>query len=185
MLPRPSILLLATVLAVSSLAACGGDTAPPADSAAALQVTGRRVELGAGTAVPPPLAAVATSPDGARTARLVAAGEGLESARYRLELSAAGGAPVVVGEVINPFGLAWSPDGSWLAFSEGAVVEAVAAAGGAPVELFAGAGGPYPGAAFDLAWSPDGAELSFTLVFHAGDQTLADPRRVTLSLATP
>jgi hypothetical protein len=88
---------------------------------------------------------------------------------------------VVEKEVVNLFDLAWAPDGSAIALCEGTLVSVVGWAGD-PQVLYAGPGGPYPGACAGLAWSEDGRRLQFVQFEHAADPALANPARVTLTL---
>lgn len=88
---------------------------------------------------------------------------------------------VVKEDAVNVFALAWAPDGSSLAFCEGALVS-VSGWNGDPQILHAGPGGPFPGACTDLSWSADRTQLRFIQVEHATDPSRANPVRVTLQL---
>ncbi len=117
-------------------------------------------------------------------ARLTVIRQAVESSICRLELTDSAGEPIdSIDEIANCYGMAWSPDGNRLAFSEGSLVHVLPAAGGERTTLFAGPGGPYPGGAFNLEWLRDGARLRFDVVDHVSNPDLANPRQVTLDLA--
>lgn len=108
---------------------------------------------------------------------------GLESTTSRIVVTINDKGPyVIVEDVVNVGAIAWSPDGSRLAFCEGTLVFVVDRDGRNRQPLYAGPGGPYPGACLDLAWSSDGSRLSFVQLEHASDPELANPSRVVLAL---
>lgn len=104
---------------------------------------------------------------------------------YALLVAPEGGAPAVkVAEAVNWGGLAWSPDGSKVAYSEGTLIHVVDHDARTRNVVYAGPGGPYPGTCFDLKWeNPD--TLSFTELESASETDLAYPKRITLRLAPP
>jgi hypothetical protein len=130
----------------------------------------------------PRIADEVKSPDGTRVARLEPIGTGLESRRDRLVITGAGPLSTTIAEVINFFGLAWSPDGQKVAYCEGAVLHIADAAGATTQILHQGRGGRYPGACFDLAWSNDGRTLSLTEVENAEQLDISNPVRLTITL---
>jgi hypothetical protein len=108
---------------------------------------------------------------------------GLESTKSRIVVTTDNHGPrTIVDEVVNVGAISWSPDGDWLAFCEGTLVSVVNRNGGGRQLLYAGPGGPYPGACRELFWSVDGGELSFIQLEHAGDPSLANPSRIVLTL---
>ncbi len=125
----------------------------------------------------------ARDPAHGRLAYREPAGEGLESGVFRLVITdARAGTRHVLEDIVNLSALAWSPEGERLAYCEGALLYTVAPHGGHRRALYAGPGGPYPGACLDLSWSPDGGRLSFTLIQNLFRPELAHPMRVTLAL---
>ena len=109
---------------------------------------------------------------------------GTESRRSRVVINGPRGRRLVVATAINYYGLVWSPDGSKIAFSEGAVVTIADATGKTRQVVYTGPGGRYPGACFDFAWSDDGRALSFTQVENAEQLDLSRPVRVVIALGT-
>jgi hypothetical protein len=135
-----------------------------------------------------PREAAVDTPAGRFVARVEATKTSVESTASRIVLRAHSRDSgtvvherVIKEDAVNVFGLAWAPDGSSLAFCEGALVS-VAGWSGDPQILHAGPGGPYPGACTDLSWSADRRQLRFIQVEHATDPSLANPARVTLEL---
>jgi dipeptidyl aminopeptidase/acylaminoacyl peptidase len=125
------------------------------------------------------------SPDGKRVAYAEKVGIGAESLLYAIYVSrATGGERIRIAEVVNCFGLAWSPEGSKIVFSEGTIVHIADSNGGTRIAIYVGPGGPYPGASFNLTWSKDGQKLSFIQVENARDMDLANPSRVTITLGS-
>lgn len=108
---------------------------------------------------------------------------GLESTISRIVVTTDQSAPkVIIQNAVNLGAIAWSPDGSRLAYCEGTLVHVVDRDGGNRQILYAGPGGPYPGACLELAWSSDGSQLSFIQLEHASELSLANPSRVVLTL---
>ena len=125
------------------------------------------------------------SPDGKRIASIERIRVGVESLLHGIYVAdATGGERIKIAEVVNCFGLAWSPDGGKIAFSEGAIVHIADSDGQTKQAIYIGPGGPYPGACFNLIWSTDGQKLSFVQVENARDVDLANPKRVTITLGT-
>jgi len=123
------------------------------------------------------------SPDGKRMAKVERLRSGIESQVYGLSVSTIGEASgIKIAEVVNFFGLCWSPGGSKIAFSEGTMVHIADSDGQTKSTIYSGPGGPYPGASFDLRWFDDGRQLSFLQVEHAQDPELANPSFVTIIL---
>ena len=123
------------------------------------------------------------SPDRKRMAKVERLRSGIESQVYVVSVSTIGEeSGVKIAEVVNFFGLCWSPDGSKIAFSEGTMVHIADSDGQTKSTIYSGPGGPYPGASFDLRWSDDGRQLSFLQVEHAQDSELANPSFVTIIL---
>jgi hypothetical protein len=125
---------------------------------------------------------IVVSPDKGRTARVRLLSKGSESRRARIEITRKGQPTKTLATVVNPFGLAWSPDGTKIAFSEGAVVTIADSNGATRQVIHTGPGGRYPGACFDLLWSTDGRTLSFTQVENADQLDLSRPMRVSITL---
>jgi len=144
-----------------------------------------RMEPGAPTRGLAHVPAQVSSPDGRRIARVQNVSAGRESATSRVVITGPGRRRTPIGTVVNNFGLAWSPDGSKIAFSEGTIVHVADSDGKTRQVIHTGPGGPYPGAAFDLAWSDDGRTLSFTQVENAGQLDLSRPVRVVITLGVP
>jgi dipeptidyl aminopeptidase/acylaminoacyl peptidase len=124
----------------------------------------------------------ARSPDGRRIARVQSMGIGRESRRSRIVITGPNGRRTTIGPIVNYYGLAWSPDNSKIAFSEGAVVTIADSDGRTRQVVYTGPGGPYPGACFDLVWSEAGRTLSFTQVENAEQLDLSRPTRVVITL---
>jgi hypothetical protein len=123
------------------------------------------------------------SPDGKRMAKVERLRSGIESQVYGLSVSTIGEASgIKIAEVVNFFGLCWSPGGSKIAFSEGTMVHIADSDGQTKSTIYSGPGGPYPGASFDLRWFDNGRQLSFLQVEHAQDPELANPSFVTIIL---
>jgi hypothetical protein len=123
------------------------------------------------------------SPDGKRMAKVERLRSGIESQVYGLSVSTIGEASgIKIAEVVNFFGLCWSPGGSKIAFSEGTMVHIADSDGQTKSTIYSGPGGSYPGASFDLRWFDDGRQLSFLQVEHAQDPELANPSFVTIIL---
>jgi hypothetical protein len=187
------------VLALLLLAACGGNgpadqpTAGPASGAPVAQpaepgavAAGELVVVGR-ESVPAPEAGPPgvpperlAAPVGEWVAEVGRVGTGLESTSWEIRVTGPGAPAGPVAEAVNLSGLAWSPDGSKLAYCEGAILRVVDRDGASRTTLESGPGGPYPGACFDLVW--DGDRLSFTRVATAERPELAAPERVTLEL---
>jgi dipeptidyl aminopeptidase/acylaminoacyl peptidase len=124
------------------------------------------------------------SPDGRRIARAQTVGTGLESRRSRIVITGPNRRRITIGAIVNYYGLAWSPDNTKIAFSEGAVVTIADSDGRTRQVIHTGPGGPYPGACFDLVWSEAGRTLSFTQVENAEQLDLSRPTRVVITLGT-
>jgi hypothetical protein len=126
------------------------------------------------------------SPRGDRVAEVVRVGTGVESSTHRIIVSSPDRRQgVAVADVTNLSGLIWSPDGSKIAFCEGAILHVADADGRTQRALHVGPGGPYPGACFDIAWTGRGDEIAFVEVQNASDPELGNPVRVTVKLAGP
>jgi hypothetical protein len=125
------------------------------------------------------------SPDAKMMAKVERLRSGIESQVYVVSLSTIGKeSEIEIAEVVNFFGLCWSPDSSKIAFSEGTIVHIADRDGQTKSTIYSGPGGPYPGASFDLRWSDNGRQLSFFQVEHAQDSELANPSLVTIILGT-
>lgn len=125
------------------------------------------------------------SPDAKMMAKVERLRSGIESQVYVVSLSTIGKeSEIEIAEVVNFFGLCWSPDSSKIAFSEGTMVHIADRDGQTKCTIYSGPGGPYPGASFDLRWSDNGRQLSFFQVEHAQDSELANPSLVTIILGT-
>jgi len=101
------------------------------------------------------------SPDGARVAYLVKAGQGTE---LRV-VAVTGGESVLLAAGVEPAELpSWSPDGRFVAYAAGDPVNVwvVSAGGGAPRQVTT-AGGDYP------VWSPDGRFIAYVVWTDAAD----------------
>jgi hypothetical protein len=123
------------------------------------------------------------SPDGKRTATAERVSIGVESIVFGIYVSSASSeARVKIAEVVNWFGLCWSPDGSKIAFSEGTILHVADSDGQTRQVIYIGPGGPYPGACFNLKWSGDGKRLSCIQVENARDVELSNPVKVTITL---
>jgi hypothetical protein len=122
------------------------------------------------------------SPDGRWIARAQTVGTGLESRRSRIVITGPNRRRITIGPIVNYYGLAWSPDNTKIAFSEGAVVTIADSDGRTRQVIHTGPGGPYPGACFDLVWSEAGRTLSFTQVENAEQLDLSRPTRVVITL---
>jgi len=116
-------------------------------------------------------------------ARVEQFSRGSESRSFRLLVTRSGKHAITVAKVVNYFGMAWSPDGSKIAYSEGTNIHIVDADGRTRQIIYTGPGGAYPGAAFDLTWSGGGSTLSFTQVENAEQLDLSHPVRIILTLA--
>jgi Tol biopolymer transport system component len=81
--------------------------------------------------------------------------------------------PIVPGAVVNP---AFSPDGQWIAFGDGARIKKVPVAGGTPVDVCAAGRGGARG----ITWASNDV-----IVFGAADDTTAGIRRVTAAGGEP
>ncbi len=125
--------------------------------------------------------ATVASPDGRSVVWSERRGKGLESTEHALMVARDGGPAKAIATAVNLGGLAWSPDGTRIAYSEGTVVHVVDADGGRPAVVYVGPGGPYPGACFNLTWHPDG-RLSFIEIESSFDERLANPKRITIHL---
>jgi hypothetical protein len=122
------------------------------------------------------------APNGHLIARVRNVAKGLESRRSRIVITGRGRRPVALATVVNYFGLGWSPGGTKIAYSEGAVVHLIDVDGRTRQTIYTGPGGPYPGAAFDIAWADNGRTLSFTQVENAEQLDLSSPLRVIITL---
>ena len=122
------------------------------------------------------------APNGHVVAKIQHVSSGPESRRSNILITGRGRRPVALATVVNYFGLSWSPGGTKIAYSEGAVVHVVDANGRTRQAIYTGPGGPYPGAAFDLVWSDGGHTLSFTQVENAEQLDLSHPLRVVMTL---
>src|SRR5262245_27059697 len=126
--------------------------------------------------------ALVRSPDKRRTAHVRELAKGAESVRSQITIVGPSRRQIAIATVVNYFGLTWSPDGTKIAFSEGAVVTIVDSDGTTRQVIHTGPGGRYPGACFDLQWSKDGRTLSFTQVENARQLDLSRPVRVAIAL---
>lgn len=122
------------------------------------------------------------SPDGTRIATVQRLSTGLESTRYRISVAGPGRRRLRIADVVNYAGLTWSPDGTKVAFSEGALVHVADHDGRTRQVIYQGPGGPYPGACFDLQWSNSGRTLSFIQVENRDQLDLSRPVRVVITL---
>jgi hypothetical protein len=183
--PRATVALaFVLLLAASAPAAQKSDESLRRTPAARLTSESVRVEPGAATAGLERVPTVVRSPDKRLTARVQTLSQGAESQRSRIAITGPGRRPVTIATLVNYFGLAWSPDGSKVAYSEGAVVAISDSDGRTRTVIHTGPGGRYPGACFDLAWSEDGRVLSFTQVENAQQLDLSTPVRVSITLGT-
>lgn len=173
------LMMTPSALVVASAAPPGADTVP----AARLKRTAVRTEPSASTAGPgrPPMEV--RGPDNRSVARVQQVSRGRESRSSRLVVTRSGRRAVIAARVVNYFGMAWSPDGSKIAYSEGTTIHIVDADGKTRQTIYTGPGGPYPGAAFDLRWADGGSTLSFTQVENAEQLDLSHPVRIILTLA--
>lgn len=153
--------------------------------AAKLKKDSVRVDPGGSTRGLEHVPAQVRSPDGRRIARVQTLSIGREGRRSRIVISGPGRRRTTIGAAVNYFGLAWSPDSSKIAFSEGTVVQIADSGGRTRQVIHTGPGGPYPGACFDLVWSDGGRTLSFTQVENAEQLDLSRPVRVVIALGVP
>lgn len=130
----------------------------------------------------PPMRVV--SPDGTKVAALEKVKILMESQVFRLVVTGSdGGERQVHDQVVNYYGLTWSPDSTKLAYSEGCLVHIVDQEVMFRTTIYTGPGGPYPGACFDLKWAKNGGELSFVQIENAQQPDLSSPIRVIVTLA--
>ena len=123
------------------------------------------------------------SPDGKKVANVKKMRTGIESQVYMVSISETDNKhEIKIHEVVNFYGLCWSPDGSKIAFSEGTIVHIADSDGKTRQAIYIGPGGPYPGASFNLRWSENGRQLSFMQVENVQDFELANPSLVTITL---
>ncbi len=123
------------------------------------------------------------SPIKKRTAHIEKLRVGVESIVFAVFVSTINGETrTKIADVANFFGLAWSPESSKIAFSEGTLIHITDSDGQTQKVIYIGPGGPYPGACFDLKWSEDGQKLSFSQVESVNDVSLANPIKVTITL---
>ncbi|UCF90493.1 MAG: hypothetical protein JSW39_19650 [Desulfobacterales bacterium] len=123
------------------------------------------------------------SPDGKKVAKVVNISGGIESQLYVVSVFAVEEeSQIKIAEVVNFFGLCWSPDSSKIAFSEGTMVHLADSDGKTKQIIYIGPGGPYPGASFNLRWSGNGRQLFFIQVENVRDSELANPSFVTITL---
>ena len=151
-------------------------------AAARLTSAAVRQEHSASTAGLERVPSIVQSPDNRRTARVQQLSQGVESQRSRITIDGPGQRRTTIATAVNYFGLAWSPDGRKIAFSEGAIVTIADSDGKTQQVIHTGPGGRYPGACFDLEWSKDGRTLSFTQVENARQLDLSRPVRVSITL---
>lgn len=175
------------MLVAGCIPGCGATNSPAGPPWRAVDVVVADVRRAAAAAPSvPQVPRSVPSADGQRVALADTGATGPESVTTTLVLrDTRTGERIDLGQVTNLSGLAWSPDGRLIAFSEGTLVQVADADGRTRQVLHKGPGGPYPGAAFDLRWSADGAHLTFTQVQHATDAELAHPETITLDLALP
>ena len=134
-----------------------------------------------GLVIEGPIAKAVTSPDGLKTLNLKQVATGVETLSYALSIIDHQSRHVTeLGNITNFFSAAWSPDSTFLAFSEGSLVHLVASDGENRREIFRGRGGPYPGASVNLTWSADGRILTFVELQHAGRPELQFPQKIIL-----
>lgn len=123
------------------------------------------------------------SPDDKKVANVERMRTGIESQIYMISISETDKKhEIKIHEVVNFYGLCWSPEGSKIAFSEGTMVHIADSDGKTKQTIYTGPGGPYPGASFNLRWSENGRQLSFIQVENAQDFELANPALVTITL---
>lgn len=123
------------------------------------------------------------SPDQSMIVQLVQKETGIESIAFQIYVTRIKTREkIFIAEAVNCFGLGWSPDSSKIVFSEGTLVHLADSDGATRQMIYAGPGGPYPGACFDYVWSQDGRRLAFIQVENVHDRTLAHPQRITLFL---
>jgi hypothetical protein len=171
------------LLAVLSLSARDGSLQDlPRVPAETLKKEAARLEPGGSTAGLAHVPLQVRSPDRRWLARAQTMSTGRESRRSRIVLTGPNRRRVTIGPLVNYYGLAWSPDSSKIAFSEGAVVTIADRDGRTRQVIHTGPGGPYPGACFDLVWSEGGRTLSFTQVENAEQLDLSRPTRVVITL---
>lgn len=185
---RPATALLGFLLLLATPPEAARGRLPPDFRdvpAAKLIKASVRIEPGASTGGLEHVPAQVRAPDGRRIARVQTLSTGRESRQSRIVIVGAGSRRVTFGPVVNYFGLAWSPDSSKLAYSEGAVVRIADSDGRTRQVIHTGPGGPYPGACFDLVWSDGGLTLSFTQVENAEQLDLSRPVRVVITLRVP
>jgi hypothetical protein len=133
---------------------------------------------------PVALESALAAPDGKKVAHVEQVQQGLESATYTIRVAGPGGGDgVTVARPVNLSDLAWSPEGSKLAYCEGTMLQVVDGDGRTSRRLHIGPGGPYPGGCFDLTWSDDGRRLSFIQVENVHRPELSNPVEVVLTLA--
>jgi hypothetical protein len=123
------------------------------------------------------------APHGEKVAHIEPVQQGLESATYHIRVTGPGGGDAItVAQPVNLSDLAWSPDGSKLAYCEGTMVQVVDSDGLTTRRLYVGPGGPYPGGCFELTWSDDGRRLSFIQVENVHRPEFSNPVEVVLTL---
>jgi len=183
--PARTVSLSACVLLLAALTLSARDPAlqnPGQLPAEKLKKESVKLEPGASTRGLAHVPSQVRSPDGRRVARAQTVSVGRESRRSRIVITGPNRRRITIGPIVNYYGLAWSPDGSKIAFSEGAVVTIADSDGQSRQVIHTGPGGPYPGACFDLAWSAAGRTLSFTQVENAEQLDLSRPTRVVITL---
>jgi len=123
------------------------------------------------------------SPNEKLVARVERIDTGIESQVYMVSISETDNEyEKKIAEVVNFYGLCWSPDSSKIAYSEGTLVHLADIDGKTKQVIYSGPGGPYPGASFNLKWSENGLQLSFMQVENVRDFELANPSLVTITL---
>lgn len=183
--PARTVGLSGCVLLLAALSLSARDVSlqnPPRVPAEKLTKESARLEPGGSTRGLAHVPSQVRSPDGRWTARARTVSTGRESQSSRIVINGPNRRRVTIGPVVNLYGLAWSPDNSKIAFSEGAVVTIADRDGATRQVIHTGPGGPYPGACFDLVWSNAGRTLSFTQVENAEQLDLSRPTRVVITL---
>ncbi len=133
----------------------------------------------------PALKTVVPGPDGIQVAHVEELKSGIESTSYRIYITQRNGhRDVSIGEVVNLYDLAWSPEGSKLAFCEGTILHIADSDGRTRQQIYKGPGGPYPGACFNLHWSANVREISFIQVENVHYPELRNPVEVIISLGS-